>query len=260
MNILLTGHKGFIGSNLLRHLSNHNVTTYEWGDRLPTVKGHDWVIHVGAISSTAEKDVEKVLTQNLDFSVWLLDQCITHDVHLQYSSSASVYGQGQYGFAEDAPVEPRTPYAWSKYLFERLARRIAPTNIHVQGFRYFNVYGPGEDHKGDMASPYHKFTHQFQSTGRIQLFENSSKYVRDFVPVSHVCEIHTRFLSIPQSGVWNVGSGAPKSFEEVALSIGPANCIEYIKMPEHLRTGYQEFTCADLTKINETLRLYPEDK
>lgn len=257
MRILLTGYKGFIGSNMLKMLEGHEVTTFEWGEGLPDVEGHQWVIHMGANSSTTERNIEKIMRQNLDFSVWLLNQCIKHGVDMQYSSSASVYGLRKRDFVENAPVDPRNPYAWTKYLFERHVDSMNDKelkNIRVQGFRYFNVYGPGEDNKGDMASPYHKFAKQYSETGKIKLFENSAKYHRDFVPVKQVCKTHIDFFDVKESGVWNIGTGKPKSFLEVALSIAPPSAIEYIPMPDNLRDSYQEYTCADMTKTNNSLQ------
>ena len=149
MKILLTGHKGFIGSYMHRALAGHEVTTYEWQDGIrPSVFGYDWVIHLGAISSTTERDVDKILKQNTEFSIDLYEECKTFGVNMQYASSASVYGLGT-DFRESAPVDPRNPYAWSKYLFERYVQQ-HPTGSIVQGFRYFNVYalnGAGEEHK-----------------------------------------------------------------------------------------------------------------
>jgi ADP-L-glycero-D-manno-heptose 6-epimerase len=157
MKILLTGHKGFIGSHLLQLLEadGHKVDTFDWDDgNLPSVMEQDWVIHIGGISSTTERNIDKILTQNFDFSRQLFDACKRFGVNMQYSSSASIYGMGQV-FTEDAPPDPRTPYAWSKYLFERYHTQHQGGNV-VQGFRYFNVYGPGEDHKGGQASPFHQ--------------------------------------------------------------------------------------------------------
>lgn len=257
MKILLTGHKGFIGSNLLKALNEHEVSTFEWGDdHAINVADKDFVIHVGAISSTTETNVEKVLIQNLDFSIWLLNQCIKHGVNFQYSSSASVYGKHydlNVPFKETDPVDPRSPYAWSKYLFERHVSTLKDTDITIQGFRYFNVYGPGEDHKGDMASPYHKFKKQFEETGQILIFENSEKYSRDFVHVDYICNVHKKFLSVKESGIWNVGTGRTKSFLDVALSIAPQNCIKYVRMPDNLKSSYQEYTCANTSKLEKSL-------
>lgn len=257
MKILLTGHKGFIGSHMLNALSGHEVTTFEWGDPLPPIEGNDWVIHMGANSSTTERNIEKIMYQNVDFSVWLLNQCIKHGVDLQYSSSASVYGMRKENFKEDQPVDPRNPYAWTKYLFERHVSNLEPKSlkgIRIQGFRYFNVYGSNEDHKEGQASPYHTFTKQYRETGKIKLFENSENYLRDFVPVEKVCQTHIDFFDVKESGVWNVGTGTPKSFLDVALSIAPKEAIEYIPMPEKLRDSYQSYTCADMSKTLESLQ------
>jgi ADP-L-glycero-D-manno-heptose 6-epimerase len=254
VKILVTGHKGFIGQNIVNALGEHEVTTFEWGEQLPKIQGHDWVIHIGAISSTTEKDVEKILRQNLDFSCELLDQCITHGVNLQYSSSAGVYGLNR-EFKETSPVDPRSPYAWSKYLFERHVSRTNCQNIITQGFRYFNVFGPGEDHKGNQASPQHKFTKQARETGVIKLFEGSDQYLRDFVAVDYVVDVHLRFLEIKESGIWNVGTGMAQSFEEVAKEIAEAYGarIEYIPMPADVKQHYQTYTCADMTKMMDLI-------
>lgn len=259
MNVLLTGYKGFIGSNMLKALVGHNVTTHEWNEQLPNIKGYDWVIHVGAISSTTERNIEKVLCQNLDFSIDLLDKCIKNNVNFQFSSSASVYGNCKNKFIETANPDPKNPYAWSKYLFERHIEKLDTTiknKILIQVFRYFNVYGPGEDHKNDMASPYHKFAKQLKETGKIKLFLNSENYYRDFVPVDYVCKTHIDFFDVKESGVFNIGTGKIKSFLEVALELAPNNAIEYIPMPDNIKDSYQSYTCADMTKTYNTLKKY----
>ena len=248
MNILLTGYKGFIGSHMLTALESagHNVSTYEWGEVLPGIIDQDWVIHIGAISSTTERDIDKVLRQNFDFSRQLYDVCKTFGVNFQYSSSASVYGLVS-TFREDAPPDPRTPYAWSKYLFERYVQEHSGGNI-VQGFRYFNVYGPeGEEHKGDQASPFSKFKKQAEETGRITVFEGSEQFQRDFIHVSKIVDTHLKFLNVGESGIWNVGTGKTMSFMDVAKSFNVP--IDIIPMPENIKDSYQKYTCADLTKL-----------
>jgi len=255
MKILLTGYRGFIGQNALKHFqSNHEVVCWDLGSDVTTLDAsYDWVIHLGALSSTTEKDVEKVLTHNLDFSISLFNQCVDLGINFQYSSSASVYGMNT-DFRESAPVDPRTPYAWSKYLFERYVGS-KDWNIVHQGFRYFNVHGPGEEHKGTQASPFHQFTMQAALSGRIKVFEGSADYHRDFVHVDRVINIHDKFLNINKSGVWNVGTGTTRSFMDVAAEIGKQypSVIETIPMPEHLKLSYQKYTCADLTLLNSTL-------
>jgi len=165
---------------------------------------------------------------------------------MQYSSSASVYGLGN-NFAETAPVDPRTPYAWSKYLFDRWVQQ-QTSGRAVQGFRYFNVYGNHEEHKGSQSSP----VTQFRKQNPIKLFENSNEYLRDFVAVEDVCRIHVEFINqVTESGIWNVGTGKTTSFQQVADLI--SNDQEYIPMPSQLKNSYQRYTCADLTKLESTI-------
>lgn len=257
MKILITGHKGFIGQHAVEKCQSLNIPyiTYEWGEPYPDLLGVTHAMHFGAISSTTETDVEKVMRQNYDCSLRLLVDCDYRSIHMQWSSSASVYGLGEV-FTEDAPVDPRTPYAWSKYLFERFCNKNKGLNIPVQGFRYFNVYGDkGEDHKGDQASPYHKFRKQATETGVIRIFEGSENYLRDFVHVDQVLDTQFKFLNIKDSGIWNIGTGVAKSFRTVAEEVVEkyGGEIEEIPMPENLKNSYQRYTCADLTKLNSTL-------
>lgn len=259
MKILLTGHEGFIGQNMMLALKeDHEVDGMEWSDDLPDLTPYNWVIHLGAISSTTEHDVDKVMDYNYDFSRYILLECEKKGVNLQYASSAAVYGP-YVDFKEDSIKFPQSPYAWSKYLFDRYFEKFKEqgrwNNIIVQGFRYFNVYGPFEDHKGDQASPYFKFEKQAKENGIIRLFENSDQYFRDFIHVDQVVDIHKKFLSIKKSGIYNVGTGQPRSFETVAREIAEKyNAkIEYIPMPEKLKHQYQKFTCADMTRLANTL-------
>lgn len=260
MKILLTGYKGFIGRHMLQALSGHDVRTFDWGENqdLLATNDRDICIHIGGISSTTERNVDKVMRQNYDFSCQLLDQCISTGTIFQYSSSASVYGLGT-EFKEHSPVDPRTPYAWSKYMFERYAakcQKYADCNqsfsTHIQGFRYFNVYGPeGEEHKGNQASPFAQFKKQANETKTIKVFKNSSEYKRDFIHVSEIVNTHLKFFNVEESGIWNLGTGETMSFLDVAKTFD-ANIVE-IPMPEELRLSYQKYTCADLTKLKNTL-------
>lgn len=255
MKILLTGHKGFIGSNMYEELSKtYKVDTFEWGDEYPKIKKYDWVIHLGAISSTTETDVEKIMEQNYYFSVELYKDCRHYDINFQFASSASVYGLRDCDFYEDAPVDPRTAYSWSKYMFERYVSTHKSKAV-TQIFRYFNVHGPNEDHKGNQASPYHRFTKQAKETGVIKVFENSENYLRDFVPVRYVIEYHKAFLQSKKSGIFNIGSGKAKSFMQVAEEIANKYDAKIIKipMPDNLKNSYQKYTCADMTKTYKTV-------
>jgi len=256
VKILITGYKGFIGQNAVNALKDsHDLVMFEWGDTYPDLFGIDLVLHFGAISATTERNVEKVMRQNYDFSVLLHQYCARENINFQYSSSASVYGLNK-SFAETDPVDPRTPYAWSKYMFDKYVID-HPTQNTVQGFRYFNVYGPHEEHKGNQASPYHQFKKQAIETGVIKLFKGSENYFRDFVSVETVIDTHIKFFDVKESGIWNVGTGNVKSFQEVAEEIAFLYNvgIEYIDMPDNLKSSYQEYTKADLTKLNRTLGL-----
>lgn len=258
MKILVTGNNGFIGQNLTNYLisQGHRVKGWEYQPNIvPSPENYDWVIHLGAISSTTFADVEQILEQNFEFSVRLLQLCENHKTNFQYASSASIYGPTEH-FTEHGPVLPQSPYAWSKYLFDRYVNQFLDQfEITVQGFRYFNVYGPNEDHKNDQASPYTKFTKQAKETGVIKLFENSDQYYRDFVCVEDVCTVHRKMLGINTSGIYNLGTGAAVSFEKVARTIAKKHnaVIEYIPMPEKLRLQYQKYTCANLTKLNSAI-------
>jgi len=256
MKILITGYKGFIGQNMVKALSNdHQLTLFEWGDKFPDLKGFDWCIHLGAITSTTETDVDKILEHNYDFSRYLINQCQENQVNLQFSSSASIYGLGS-DFREIAPVSPLNPYAWSKYLFERYVGGLSDRwTIKVQGFRYFNVYGPHEDHKGDQASPYSKFEKQAIETGIIKVFEGSDGFLRDFVHVDRVIEVHKKFFNVQESGIWNIGTGKATSFKEVAENVAAKHNarIEYIPMPENIAKHYQKFTEANVSKLRKSL-------
>jgi ADP-L-glycero-D-manno-heptose 6-epimerase len=258
MKVLVTGHKGFIGQNMVKYIqanTDWEVNTWEWGDSVfPTVDGNDWVLHLGAISSTTERDADKILEQNLEFSQRLYQACQRFYVNLQYSSSASVYGLVS-DFKEIGPGRPMNAYAWSKYVFDRWTKLQPHTKI-VQGFRYFNVYGNYEDHKGNQASPITQFTKQAVETGNINLFHGSDHYLRDFVAVEDVCRVHVEFIkNIAESGIWNLGTGKTRSFEDIAVLVRkqhPAT-LTHINMPDVLKNSYQAYTCSDNTRLEATI-------
>lgn len=260
MRLLITGHRGFIGSHAVEYFSHHHdVDVWDWREHRGEInlKNVDWVIHLGAISSTTENDIDKIFLQNYDFSCELLDKCIDHQVNFQYASSASVYGRTTH-FSEQGPVDPQSPYAWSKYLFERYAQKKTALagfcGIRIQGFRYFNVCGDRDDHK-DQPNPWTVFRKQAREKRIIEIFDTTPPPSRDFISVQDVLEIQSKFLEIAESGVWNIGSGTSRTFESIANEVAAetGSQISKVPLPTKLKNQYQYHTCADLTKLNATL-------
>ncbi len=257
--VLITGAGGFIGGNLAAYLShrNYDVTKFDitlGNSGLPDVMNQDIVIHLGGNPDTTETNVKKILEQNFEYSVMLYELCELYEIKFQYASSASVYGASK-SFKESDFCKPLSPYAFSKYMFDCW---LMNQKYPYQGFRYFNVYGLGEDKKGNQASPVSKFIKQALTNGHIEIFENSEKYKRDFVSVDDVCEMHFRMLKSNASGVFNIGTGDPISFRDVADIVKSTShsIIKEIPMPKKLKGQYQKFTKADNSKILEIIGEY----
>lgn len=285
--ILLTGAAGFIGSNILLALSRQDrqdviavddltdgrkcanlvaggfsdyldITEFRAAvaaDRLPRLSG---ICHQGACTDTTASDGRAVMLANYAFSKEMLALAERHGCPLVYASSASVYGDGRHGFRETVECErPTSPYAVSKWAFDQFLRRRfehTPPSMPVVGLRYFNVYGPGEGHKGRMASvAWHCFEAARQGVPP-RLFAGSDRFLRDFISVADVVDVNRHFLSAraPGLSILNVGTGVPRSFQDladlVAAATGGPRPVE-IPFPDDLRGHYQAFTCADLTAL-----------
>ena len=307
MKVVVTGAAGMIGSNLVhglnaigiddviavddltdgpkyRNLLGARLSDYfdrtEFYTRF--AKGEfgriEAVLHQGACSDTMEHNGRFMLDTNYRCSKDLLDACQLRGTRLLYASSAATYG-GSASFREEPEFErPLNVYGYSKLLFDAVVRRMLPSaNTQVAGFRYFNVYGPREQHKGRMASvAFHHFN-QFRDTGKVKLFGAHDGYgageqSRDFVFVGDVVAVNLWFLQHPAaSGVFNLGTGRAQPFNDVAVATvnaaralrGEAEAlpladlvgqglIEYIAFPEALIGKYQSFTQADLTRLRAT--------
>jgi ADP-L-glycero-D-manno-heptose 6-epimerase len=262
--ILVTGSEGFIGQNMCEYLSardfdvvGYDVKNIPFGGEsayyVPDLRGFSAVIHLGANSSTTEKNLPKILKQNFIFSQELYNKCKLTNTKFQYASSASVYGNHEnVVFKEDQFCYPINAYALSKYMFDVW---LQTQTFPYQGFRYFNVYGKCEDHKEGQASPIHTFTKQAKENGVIKLFYCSDRFYRDFVHVDDVCEAHYRMLYCGHTGVYNVGTGHNVSFERVAELIADKyNAkIERIPMPPSIQKGYQQYTKADNSKLTKVI-------
>jgi len=303
---VVTGAAGFIGSNLVRALNARGdtriiaVDNLKEADKFRNLVDTDIadyldqdeflarlgagdfddditaILHQGACSDTMESDGRYMLRNNYRYSVTLLDHCQNNDVPFLYASSASVYGASTTFVEYRAHEAPLNVYGYSKFLFDQYVRRLLPERTApIVGFRYFNVYGPRESHKGKMASVAYHFFHQYRAAGKVRVFEGSGGYAageqrRDFVFVDDVVAANLDFLDHPaRSGIFNLGSGRAQSFNDVAVAtinacaaadgvpprtldaLVAAGAITYVPFPAALVGKYQSFTQADLTALRK---------
>jgi ADP-L-glycero-D-manno-heptose 6-epimerase len=306
MYYVVTGAAGFIGSNLVRALNARGISNIIAVDNLTRAEkfrnvvdceiadyldkreflerldnGHfdaliEAVLHQGACSDTMETNGQYMMENNYRYSVALLDYCVDQEIPYLYASSASVYGGGSV-FREAREFEtPLNVYGYSKFLFDQIVRRrLSDASSQIVGFRYFNVYGPREQHKGRMASVAFHFFNQYRAEGKVRLFEGCDGYGngaqrRDFVFIDDVIDVNLHFLDNPQlSGIFNLGTGRAQSFNDVAVAVVNAcraeqgepalaldelsaqGAIEYVAFPEALKGKYQSFTQADLSALRK---------
>jgi len=290
---IVTGGAGFIGSNVVQSLtergcddvvvvddltdghkfvniSDLNIADYldkdDFIDRLSAdkkfAKGITAILHLGACSETTEWDGRFMMQNNYSYSQKLLHHCLLNKAQFIYASSAAVYG-GAKEFVEDPLFEnPLNVYGYSKIQFDRYVRRVAANaESQVVGLRYFNVYGPREQHKGSMASVAFHFNNQIREEGVANLFMGTDGYddgeqLRDFVYIDDISNVNLWFLDNPTvSGIFNAGTGRAQSFNDVANAViqwhGKGK-IRYVPFPDHLRGAYQSFTQADLTQLRQS--------
>ena len=287
--IVVTGAAGFIGSNLVRGLNAaghtdivavddlsdgtkfRNLVECDFLDYLDKdefiasvhdrLDGVKLVFHQGACSDTREWDGKVMLETNYAYSRRLLDACRQRNIAFIYASSAAVYG-GSRSFVEKPHCEkPVNVYGYSKLLFDRYARRMMQrSDAQIAGLRYFNVYGPGERHKGAMASVIYQLNKQLLETGEVNLFRGSGGYAdgeqrRDFIHVGDVVGVNLWFMNNNgSSGIFNIGTGRSRSFNDVARLVTGwhgKGTIRYVDFPEGLLPAYQSFTQADVSALRE---------
>ena len=287
--IIVTGGAGMIGSNIVKALNEAGINDILVVDNLKNGKkfknlvdlditdymdrddfltqvmaGDDFgpveaVFHEGACSATTEWDGKYMMLNNYEYSKELLHYCLDREIPFLYASSAATYGETE-TFIEEREYEGAlNVYGYSKQQFDNYVRRLwqdaeqhGEKLSQVTGFRYFNVYGPREDHKGSMASVAFHLNNQMNAGENPKLFAGSGHFKRDFVYVGDVAAVNLWFLNHSVSGIFNLGTGNAESFEEIAKAViqyhGKGE-IETIPFPEHLKGAYQEFTQADLTKL-----------
>ena len=295
--IVVTGGAGFIGSNIVLHLAKsgervvvcdlfrsgekwRNIASARLYDIVRPNNLSEWltrhrdkvavIVHMAAVSSTTEKDVDKFVETNIRLTLDLWNWCAAHSVRLIYASSAATYGDGRAGFSDEqsrsalAALRPLNAYGWSKHVVDRrvvddVARGHA-TPRQWAGLKFFNVYGPNETHKGSMQSLVSKIFPTVKAGEPITLFKSHDpRYSdggqqRDFMYVKDCVAVVSWLLRHPKrSGLFNVGTGTARSFLDLVSAVGAAiGCtpnIRFIDTPEELRAQYQYFTRADITKL-----------
>lgn len=288
--IIVTGGAGMIGSNLVKALNDRGHTDILVVDNLKDgtkfvnlvdlqiadymdkedflaqiMAGDEFgpieaVFHQGACSATTEWDGKYMMLNNYEYSKEVLHFCLEREIPFLYASSAATYGGRDHDFIEEPAYEGAlNVYGYSKQLFDNYVRRLwddakahGETLSQITGFRYFNVYGPREQHKASMASVAFHLNTQINEGKNPKLFEGSDTFKRDFVYVGDVCEMNLWFWENGKSGIFNCGTGRAEPFREVANAVikhhGKGE-VEEIPFPDHLKGRYQAFTQADLTKV-----------
>ncbi len=213
----------------------------------------DVIFHEGACSATTEWDGKYLMHNNYEYSKELLHYCLDREIPFFYASSAATYGD-KTEFVEERQFEgPLNAYGYSKFLFDQYVRDILPeANSPVCGFKYFNVYGPREQHKGSMASVAFHLNTQINKGENPKLFAGSEHFLRDFIYVGDVAAVNIWAWQNGVSGIFNLGTGKAQSFKEVAdavVKFHGKGSIETIPFPEHLKSRYQEYTQANLGKL-----------
>ncbi len=297
---IVTGGAGFIGSVIIAELEKafpqQRITVIDWleeddrwknlnkrtladiifpEDTLDYLEDHKdeikAVIHMGAISTTTERNVNRIVEQNIGYTLDLFDWCAETDTPFIYASSAATYGQGEHGFNDSTDMKhlqklaPLNAYGFSKHMIDKAIMQKTNKPSQWVGLKFFNVYGPNEYHKGGQKSVVAHAFKQIQETGKMKLFKSyhpdyeDGKQLRDFVSVKDIAQNIVWFIQNPTvSGIFNQGTGEARSFKDlVAATFKAMNLpenIEYIEMPDSLKDQYQYFTEANMNNFNHVYK------
>ncbi len=296
---IVTGGAGFIGSCMVRTLNDAGIedivivdniaSTDKWMNirnkqfqkyvnksdflkELPSYENVQAIIHMGACSSTTERDFDYLWKNNFEFTKVLWNFCAEHRAAFIYASSAATYGDGGQGFDDKTDIDllrPLNGYGYSKQLFDQWVKHQAKVYPkQYVGLKFFNVYGPNEYYKGSMASMILHGYRQIQENGEIRLFKSCNPdyedggQLRDFIYVKDICSVIMWLIDNPSvNGLFNLGTGKAQSFRELAEAtfhaLGLEPQIRYIDMPEHLKNKYQYYTKAEMGKLREAGYSHP---
>jgi len=290
--IVVTGAAGFIGSNIITGLNKLGITNIlavgdlsdghkfknlavcdyrdylDYEDFIERVMANDQfaepieaIFHEGACSDTTEWDGRYMMQNNYEYTKILFHYCLKHKIQFLYASSAAVYGGSEVFKESDEVQTPLNVYGYSKWKFDQYMQPyLADAESQVVGFRYFNVYGPQEQHKGTMSSVAFHFMNQLFDNDVVKLFEGCHGYsdgeqLRDFVSIDDVVKVNLWFYkNKDKRGIYNLGTGKARSFNDVAKALiqqHGSGKIEYIPFPDHLKSAYQSFTQADISKLRD---------